>query len=201
MSYFINPADNKLIENIKNLKNYPGYCVFMDIVGSTELKDIELPKWIIYIYNTFANTKTYFWNLGSAIKSIGDSLMFYFPENSLKDEDALSIFAGLASIAKNEELHFKDVKISVTYCSNVYDITFIENTKDVYGKDIDLTARLLSIASSKEIIMNEEFVKRLKESYNRIGNKEQFPEVDLIVGPWPQKFKGFKQSISVYKLP
>jgi len=201
MSYFIDPSDKDLIQNIRNLQPYPGYCIFLDIVGSTELKDLETAKWIIYIYNTFANTKTYFWNLSDPIKSVGDELMLYFPEHNLNNEDALSIFAGLASVAKSNEVYSKDVKISATYCNNVYDITFIKNTKDVYGKDIDLTVRLLSIAQSNEIIMNEEFLNKLRESYNRIGNKEQFPEVEQIVGPWPHKFKGFKESVNVYKLP
>ena len=33
-----------------------------------------------------------------------------------------------------------------------------------------------------------------------IENKDQFEEVPLIVGPWPQQFKGFKKSVNIYKI-
>lgn len=134
------------------------------------------------------------------LKSIGDELMFFIPESELKGETALSIFSGLCNIIDSNEPYLREVKIGVAYCQQAYDITFIKDTIDIYGKDIDLTSRLLSVANSKEIIMNNEFVEQIRKEYDTIGNKNQFEEVPLIVGPWPQQFKGFKKSVNIYKI-
>jgi hypothetical protein len=71
----------------------------------------------------------------------------------------------------------------------------MNNAPDIYGKDIDLTARLLSLASSRETIMNEGFVKSIENSDN-INN---FPDAKKIFGPWPIKLKGFSNYIDAYK--
>jgi len=59
---------------------------------------------------------------------------------------------------------------------------------------------LASLAGSKEIIMNADFVAHIKAGYERTANKAQFKEVKEIVGPWPVKLKGFKNHVSIFKL-
>jgi class 3 adenylate cyclase len=139
------------------------------------------------------------------LKSIGDELMFFIPKSELKGETALSIFSALCNIIKiinidSNKSYLREVKIGVAYCQQAYDITFINGTIDIYGKDIDLTSRLLSVARRNEIIMNNEFVEQIHKKYNMIENNDQFEEVRLIVGPWPQKFKGFEKSVTIYKI-
>jgi hypothetical protein len=195
MSFYIDPFDPDLKTKIESLEQTPGYCLFIDIVGSTELKDNDLKKWILKFYNTFAKIRGDLYSKFRPIKSLGDALMFFIPEKDMKEESALSLYAGLCSIitvVDEDKKFFSDVKIAAAFCNEAYDITFLRDVPDIYGKDIDLTSRLLSVAQGNEIIMNSEFCNRVRDCYNMIGNKQQFSEVGKIIGPWPQSFKGFK---------
>jgi class 3 adenylate cyclase len=73
--------------------------------------------------------------------------------------------------------------------------------EDIYGKDIDLTARLLSIAQPREIVMSETFVQRVRRDFETKarGNQDQFPEVNHITGPISETFRGFDTPIPVFK--
>ncbi|MCK4815575.1 hypothetical protein KA005_07390 [bacterium] len=199
MILLIDPNDPELSKKIKNLKPTYGFCIFIDIVGSTELKDEGLSKWIMLIYNTFANINSFLFSKFQPIKSIGDALMYFISESEMKEETPLTLYDALVNIINSNEPYFKKIKIGVTYCKEAYNITFIKDNKDIYGKDIDLTARLASIAESQEIIMNSDFVKKIRDEYDKILNKHQFPDVPKIVGPWPQKFKGFKDKVEIFK--
>jgi hypothetical protein len=52
------------------------------------------------------------------------------------------------------------------------ELTFLEGKDDVYGKDIDLANRLLQWAGPQEIVMNEDFVKQIRDEYSRMSDKE-----------------------------
>lgn len=200
MSLFIDPNASEFKTQIMNLQPTPGYCFFFDIVGSTELKNESLSKWILFIYNTFANIRSYFFFKFKPLKSLGDGLLFFIPESDMKGETPLILFKSLCEITNSNESYFKHVKIGVSYCNDAYDITFIKNSTDIYGKDIDLTARLASIAGSQEIIMNSDFVEHVRSGYEQTGNKAQFKEVKEIIGPWPVKLKGFRNHVNIFKL-
>lgn len=200
MSFYIDPTDRQLKAKIDALNSNPGFCFFIDIVGSTELKDKSLSKWVLFIYNTFANVRSNLYMLSNPLKSLGDALMSFLPETNLHGESALSLFASFWDTVDSNEPYLKKVKIGAAYCRCAYDITFIQNAPDIYGKDIDLTARLLSVAGAQEIVMNEEFVKRIRADYDAIGNKDRFAEVLRIVGPWLQQLKGFKNLIPIFKI-
>jgi hypothetical protein len=200
MSFYIDPNDPELGEKIDNLKQTYGYCLFIDIVGSTELKNQKLSKWIILIYNTFANIKSFLFSKFRPIKSLGDELMFFVPELEMQGETPLTLFDGLINIILSDEPYFKEVKIGAVYCKEAYDITFLEGVPDIYGIDIDLTARLVSLADSQEIVMNSEFVEKIREEYDRILNKDNFPYVQKIIGPWYHKLKGFEDKVKIFKV-
>lgn len=199
MTLYIDPNDPDLGKKIKNLKPTYGFCIFIDIVGSTKLKDKGLSEWIRLIYNTFANINSFLFSKFQPIKSIGDALMYFISESEMKEETPLTLYDALINIINSNEPYFKKVKIGVTYCKEAYEITFIKDNKDIYGKDIDLTARLASIAENQEIIMNSDFVKKVRDEYDKISSKHQFPDVPKIIGPWPQKFKGFKDKVEIFK--
>jgi hypothetical protein len=135
----------------------------------------------------------------SPLKSIGDELMFFIPEGQLRGESALTLFDGLWGIVNSKDPYLQQVKVGAAYCQEAFDITFIKGAQDIYGKDIDLTARLASVAGSQEIVMNAEFYGRVRSEYDAAGNKEQFAAVPKIAGPWPQPLKGFKHNITIYK--
>jgi hypothetical protein len=87
------------------------------------------------------------------------------------------------------------------FCRHAFELTFVENAHDIYGKDIDLTSRLLGFAGAREIVMNAGFVERVQEIYSRLSGKEEYPEVEKIFGPLPQAIKGFKEHIAIFKVP
>lgn len=200
MSLFINPYDKNLPQKVLQLKPMSGYCFIIDIAGSTELKDIDLSKWIIFIYNTFANIMGNLFMKFNPIKSLGDALMFFIPEDNMKDENPLTLFHALWNIISSDEPNLREVKIGVTFCEDAYDITFVPDTVDVYGKDIDLTARLSSLAESQEIIMNVGFAEKVRGEYNISKDRETYSEVLHIKGPWPTKISGFADYQSIYKV-
>jgi len=202
MSFLINPDDHEFRQKIEALEPATGYCIFVDIVGSTEMKSANIKQWITLIHNTFTNIRSFLAPF-RPLKAVGDELMFFVPDALVQKtgESALRLFSGLASIARDRDSIFKSVKIAAAYCCDAYDITFVPQTSDIYGADIDLTARLLTLASGREIIMNEDFTQRVRNCYATIGNKQQFPEVEQIIGPWLERFKGVERYITVYKLP
>ena len=200
MSLFINPYDKDLPQKVLQLKPMRGYCFIIDIAGSTELKDIDLSKWIVFIYNTFANIMGNLFMKFNPIKSLGDALMFFIPEGKMEDETPITLFHALWNIISSDEPNLKEVKIGATFCSEAYDITFVPDSIDIYGKDIDLTARLSSLAESQEIMMNFAFVEKVKEEYEKTGKSLSYAEVEQIKGPWPTKISGFKEYQNIYKV-
>lgn len=170
-------------------------------------------RWASAIFNTFSNLRAFLPPQAIPLKSLGDALMYYIPELLLSGPvtgplavhvpggGALSLFAALVAAAHDPDPVYEQVKIAVAYCTDAYSLTFVKGFEDIYGKHIDLTARLLTKAHPREVVMNEPFVERVKAAYQQIGKKEQFPEVDQILGPWPELFKGFKDVIPIYKLP
>ena len=130
--------------------------------------------------------------------------MFYVREADLKEKKltALDLFLALSFAVQEEDKEiFGRTKVAAVYCKDAYEITFIQNTNDIYGKDVDLAGRLISIALEGEIVMNEAFADQVRAAYDESVIKDQFPDVPKIAGPWPQMFKGFTGYINVYKLP
>jgi len=201
MTLFFDPADPTLRAGLEALRPTPGYCILVDIVGSTRMKDAPLLQWAPKIHNAFANTLAFLSPSIRPLKSIGDELMFYVTSEtlSLLGETPLCIYSGLYSVASERDSLFTDVKVAIAYCDNAYRLSFLPGVEDVYGKDIDLTARLLSKANPREIMMNEAFVMRVRESFNTIGNKDDFPEVSRIEGPMFEPLRGFSAPVSIFK--
>jgi class 3 adenylate cyclase len=210
VSLYFDPNDSATVERLRALKPQPGYCVFIDIVESTEMKDRGLPEWARAFSNVFENTRAFLAH-SAPLKSLGDALMYYTPEGVLSGPvtgplavnpagaEAHRLFQALVSVARDPDPLYERVKVAVAYCSDAYPLTFVKDREDIYGKDIDLTARLLGRANPRDIVMNEPFVQRLRAARDVLGDVE-CPEVKRIVGPWPERFKGFKIPVPIYKL-
>lgn len=205
---FNNMNNTQIKQLFNNLKKTPGYCVFIDICNSTQLKDTEIHKWIIRIKNTFSWAQSFF--PFKILKGIGDELMFYITEeklNWLKDNKPTSYFSpsqmlqALHEFAKNRDYQ-EPVKIAICYCEDVYHITFIENVDDYYGKDIDLTAKLMEDSNKDSIIMNKKFFEIIKSEHEDLAwgsaIKDIFKEIKKLSPPG--KYKGFKEKIERYIL-
>lgn len=199
MALTITPNDPHLLNRINSLLPTLGYCIFIDMASSTAAKDARLSTWIIHIYNVFANILSFIPSLFRPIKCLGDGLMFFIPSAQLRGETPLTLFDSLVNIAVSDEEFIKPVRIGAAFCREAYEISFFPNYPDIYGKDIDLTARLASIAEPREIVMNAEFVSKVQEEYSQIFNKQQFPDVPNIIGPISQEVRGFREPVNIYK--
>src|SRR5258706_434913 len=96
-----------------------GYCIFVDIVGSTCLKDRPIQEWATWFRNTFINAMCCMGWHNEPFKIIGDCAMFFISETELSDKGghALSIFVSMCDVARNvEDDRYSDVKISVCFC-------------------------------------------------------------------------------------
>jgi hypothetical protein len=199
MSLYIDPAAEHFEISIKSLSTTPGYCFLIDIVDSTELKDGNILEWVIFIHNTFANIRGHHYIDFAPLKCLGDTMMFYIPERDLNGATPLTLFCGLWDIVSSSEECLREVRIGAAYCRQAYEITFIQGVPDIYGKDIDLTSRLLALAACREIVMNEEMACRIRSEYEASGDCRRFDGARKIAGPFPKKFKGFRESVGVYK--
>ncbi len=200
-------SPDQIRQFFSTLPKAPGYCVFIDICNSTQLKDIEIHKWIISIKNTFSWAQSLF--PFKILKGIGDELMFYITDEELKwlkENKPVSYFSplqmlqALHELIKNKEYQ-EPVKVAICYCEDVYHITFLKDVDDYYGKDIDLTAKLMGDSKKNSIIMNKEFYQTVKSKYDSILNKENFEEIfNNIERLCPKQYKGFREKTDRYLL-
>lgn len=202
MALYVDLKDPLIKEKIQSLPPTKGYCIFVDVVGSTAVKDLTIGEWALLFHNTFVNVSCFLPRYTPPLKIIGDCCMFFIPELKMAEMrvSPLGLFIKLWNLSLNNPYWGTYLKISAVYCQQAYELTFSEGKDDVYGKDIDLTARLLQLADPQEIVMNEEFVKQIRDTYSRMSDKENWSLAEKIVGPWPQKIKGFDQAIPIYKL-
>ena len=202
-SLYVWPATNNIGNKITSTPKMPGFCIFIDIVGSTALKDKPVFEWVSILNNTFMNIKTNHTNLVYPLKGIGDEFMFYIPNDQLDRNNRgapyLDLFLALVGTINDVENmpygdQLKDVKIHAGYCEDAYPFSFVENSMDIYGKDIDLVARLGKKVESKQLIINEQFYKLLKEEargiVNLIEDYEPFTQLDGPRYHYPKGSKG-----------
>lgn len=197
---FIDANDSKLKNKLDGLKKTPGYCIFIDIVGSTAMKQDGMSEWVALIHNCFADAATIF----KPLKSIGDELMFYIEGVDLESSGntVLTIFDQLIQIATNSNSAYPPSKIVAAYCTSVYPMTFLRNTRDYYGIDIDRTARIRSTPMVRELVIDSNMYDKIKVEYDRTANKQQFPLFPLLKGPLTiphEDSKGIPLPIQVYR--
>ncbi len=107
--------------------------------------------------------------------------------------------AALWKIASETDSFFPDVKIGAARCKDVYCFTFLQGSRDYYGIDIDLTARLKAIAASKEVVIDFRFREKITESYDAREDKADILSVERMVGPEECVLDGISQKVTVYR--
>jgi hypothetical protein len=180
--YNLRPTIGKELDE---LKPTIGYCVLIDLVASTSLKDEKPHVWTHRIFETFLLAQNSLAQI-RPLKAIGDELMFYIRETDLeaRGETALNLFLSLCLLVQEENKNiFRPTKAAITYCQDAYDITFIKDTQDFYGKDIDLAARLLSKANEGEILMNEPLIEKMQTAHQASTGARDFFEKSGVKGP------------------
>jgi class 3 adenylate cyclase len=199
-SLWINPNDPELKRLVDSLQPTPGYCIFIDIAGSTATKQQGIRQWIARIHNCFSNAHL-FLHPFSPLKSIGDALMYYIEFSDLRQScyTPLQIFDGLWQIATEDDPELPVVKIGAARCEQAYALSFLQGNQDYYGMDIDMTARLLSLAKQREVVIERRFYEDIAADYRGIANQEQFICYRCLRGPTQERLKGIPNVTDVYR--
>jgi class 3 adenylate cyclase len=176
MAVYINhkdPSSTDLEKILKKLPTCPGTCIFIDLVESTGIKYKKgIEHWGKLINNTFNFISILNDFPENIVKGIGDELMIYIPDSELVKKETINSHYSII-----EEIHatldniksfpvknlFMDCKVAIHYCKDVYNITFLSNYNDYYGKDIDMTARLMSKSGRNRIVFSEVFYRKASE--------------------------------------
>jgi hypothetical protein len=204
-SVLIDPISNpNLKEVLATLSATPGYCIFIDIVGSTAMKKSEISDWVAKIYNCFSDVDSFFYKF-KPLKSIGDELMYFIEADDLEKtgETALGLYDSLFEIAKNTRDGYPETKICAAFCSSVYPLTFIENVKDYYGIDIDRAARLKGNQvdiKSRQVVIDSLMYNEVMKAASLIANRDQFVSLDQIKKPETFQAKGISDEIQFYRI-
>lgn len=188
-------------DKLDKLGKVPGTCIFIDVCGSTELKNKSDSKyWIPVIGNTLSvGQKLPF--LDNPLKVIGDELMYFIPDEEVKWNKAahatmmqsLTQFVSTWGYFLDETmLH---LKAAIHYTTEVYQISYFgspeEPQLDFYGSGIDLSARLMSVTDDRVIIVSDDFL--------RVAQPE-YPEfLSGLSGPFYEHFKGFPEETKYWK--
>lgn len=170
--HFRDPNSKEIEEKLESLPKCPGTCFFIDVINSTDIKyKTELRDWGKRLNNTF-NFISFLNDFpDNVVKGIGDELMLYIPDEDLFAKTSFNTYFALL-----EEIYatidnlvnypipetFLNCKVSIHYCTEVYNMTYFEKANDYYGMDIDLTARLMSKAKANRIVMSEKFFTKVK---------------------------------------
>lgn len=166
-------------EEICNLGKTPGFCISIDIAGSTSMKKISCKaEWMAKIKNSFQISNSYNDVEWEFIKGIGDEWMFYCPncdqkENSseTKAVNSLNRLKNIIEMSAFEKVYFKELVGTICYCKEAYNISFaplfskkqgLEYPEDYYGLDIDRTFRIA--AGAKREFKNK--CKKEDKEYN-----------------------------------
>lgn len=191
-------------QSLRNLTLKKGYCLMLDIVGSTKLKEeCRERQWITRMARTFeviwARTEVRL-RAPNQSKVVGDMLMLWFSDDG-GTLNPITLMVNLIDRIQEERLGQLPLKIAFTRCNRVGEISF-GNTPDIYGREIDLTARLLALSAPREIIFNEPFYGVLKKEVSK-PNQEMPTWFDQIQGPWDFTIKGFKRPVRTrkYRVP
>ncbi len=168
-----NPKSEKIEKQLKELPKCPGVCIFIDVVNSTTVKySTPIEDWGKKLNNTF-NFISFLNDFPeNVVKGIGDEIMLYIPDEDLKSKTSYNdlyslleeIYATFDNI-KNFPLDdiFMTCKAAIHYCTEVYNITFFEGANDYYGRDIDMSARLMAKSKEHRVVVSEKFYQKMME--------------------------------------
>ncbi len=196
---------DEIEEKLKHLRACCGTSLFMDITSSTEIKYKKgFKEWILLLKNTFSLLELQNKVKNNIIKFIGDEIMIFIPDDVLlsKGYSIYNYYTLLteiyAAIDILKMLHVGKVhmrcKVAIHYCEEVYNITFFKGYNDYYGKDIDLTARLLSKAKENKIVISESFYQKVLQDLKNQGMAQNSEYLKYVSDKYIEDFKGVPYS-------
>jgi hypothetical protein len=198
--HFKDPNSEELIRMLEATPKCPGTCLFIDINRSTDLKyEGGISDWGRKLNNTFNFLLFANHFETNIVKGIGDEMMLYIPDTELWSKPSNRTYFGLLediySSLFNIRYHpvpglFLDCKVSIHYCTEVYNITFFEGANDYYGSDIDLTARLMTKSLENRIVMSEKFLIKVMNDLVNLGLPNDAGCLSKVSGKFLENFKG-----------
>ncbi|MBN1197776.1 MAG: hypothetical protein JXA23_00395 [Bacteroidales bacterium] len=175
MAYFIHftdPNSSEMEEFLASIPTSPGTCFFIDINKSTDLKYTGgLPDWGRKLNNTFNFISLLNDFPDNIVKGIGDEIMLFIPDEKLREKKTIKTYYQLLEEIYSTVYNIKSFpvsemflpcKVSIHYCTEVYNVTFFKGANDYYGRDIDLTARLMTKAMENRIVLSEKFLQKVQ---------------------------------------
>jgi len=209
MAVYINhkdPASKELEKILKKIPSCPGTCIFIDLVESTATKYKKgRGHWGKLINNTFNFISLLNDFPDNIVKGIGDELMIYIPDDILAKKETFSnhysIIEELYSTLDNIKSFpvknlFMNCKVSLHYCTDVYNITFLKDFNDYYGKDIDMAARLMSKSGKNRIVFSEAFYLKVKDDLKKLNLTEENTCLKQVSAMFTDYFKGIPFPVS-----
>jgi len=207
MAYYIhysNPRSDEIEAFLNIIPKCPGTCIFIDIVNSTNIKyTTDFGDWGRKLNNTFNFISILNEFPSHIVKGIGDEIMLYIPDEDLAIRKHCNnyfalleeLYATLYNI-KNFPVEglFLQCKVAIHYCEDVYNITFLEDYNDYYGKDIDLSARLMSKARPNRIIVSAKYHSKILQALKKLDLPEDAGCLDKLSGKYVEDFKGVPTS-------
>jgi class 3 adenylate cyclase len=198
--HYRDPNSKEIEQVLSDMAKRPGTCFFIDIVGSTQIKyKSDFKTWGRMLNNTFNFISLLNEFPQNVVKGIGDEMMLYIPDDELENKPSFNdyfsllveIYATIDNIRSFPvEGLFLPCKVAIHYCTDAYNITFLEGANDYYGKDIDLTARLTSKAKANRIVVSEAFYQKAIKDYTEKYSESMHRAMDQISEKYIEDFKG-----------
>jgi hypothetical protein len=195
-SYPVIPGTLGLIADIQALRPTPGTCIFIDVTGSTAMKNTRTTtQWLLLLSNCFSDSKSYL-SPFPLLKTIGDELMYYIEDSDLAAAgyNHFQVYDNLWQIAVQQSGLYPDVKISAAWCDDVYPVTFIPGQQDYYGLGIDQTARLKGEAKPKEVVIDEQLHQRVMQYEHALDHES----IKKLQGPRSVQPSGIASPVNLY---
>ena len=156
--------------------------MFADIVGSThlysQLGDPKAEKLISSCLSEMSNITTY--HQGCVIKTIGDEIMCQFSDAENAARAAIEIQQSTFPSYSSQSLN---IRIGLHFGS------ILEKNNDIYGDAVNMAARIVTIAKSKQIIATKHFTLCLAD---KLTFKTRFFDNAYL--------KGINKNIDVYQI-
>ena len=198
--HYTDPNSEEMVRVLEQIPRCPGTCFFMDINRSTDMKyQGGLKDWGRKLNNTF-NNLLYSNNFQQHIvKGIGDEMMLFISDEVLHKKSSNNtcfalledIYAALFLIKNHpDQCLFLNCKVAIHYCTEVHNITFFDGADDYYGRDIDLTARLMSKSIENRIVLSEMFYMKVINDLINMGLPVETGCMSRVSERYVENFKG-----------
>jgi len=198
--HYTDPYSDNMQRELEEIPKCPGICFFMDINRSTDIKYIGgLRDWGRKLNNTFNNLLYLNHFQQHVVKGIGDEMMLYIPDEVLQQKPSNNtcfalledIYAAMFLIKNHPDQDlYLNCKVAIHYCTEVYNVTFLEGANDYYGSDIDLTARLMTKSIENRIVLSEQFHRKVRNDLIRLDLPVDSQCLSRISTTMTESFKG-----------